>query len=606
MSTKKKSKAGWVILIVALVIAFVAGGVFLLWKRTQNILSNMSLPSEATVTRGDISRTVDGAGNLTVADTIDVKVPSELSLGDLQVEAGDTIKTGDVIATVDKSSITSAIVSMQSELDQVKESLKNKTKDKLTSYQIEELEMRQSTLEARIELMLLYYKNPVIIAMQDGLVYSVGGSSPSTQNQMPDLASLADQYDVAGLMSADMDPDMEQVPVKAIDGDDGEGEGEGDDPAVPSVIDDLSSFAVTAPVTGEAPQLTVAETDQYTGNIVWLKDSQISTDTAFAPETVYTAMVVLAPKEGYAFSGDNLEDLIADLGECDASINDKGELVITKEFDATAPEGGSDPDPDITPAPGPDDGGSSAIDDIINRLIPEDFDLQEYIAQMTAAQAAAGMGGLSGLGGFDMSSLYGGSGIDVGDIASAYGGQISGRAAGYTDNTILTLANTDNVKITIMVDELDILAISEGQEATITLDALEDSEFTGTISKVNPIASASSGTAKFQVEITIPMDEHMRIGMSASASIVIYSAKDVLLLPLDCVQQRGDQMFVYRGYDDKGELNQEMNVETGISDTDYVEIVSGLNEGDSVYYIDPDNDPIMQYMEAVNGGEEEE
>ena len=163
----------------------------------------------------------------------------------------------------------------------------------------------------------------------------------------------------------------------------------------------------------------------------------------------------------------------------------------------------------------------------------------------------------------------------------------------------MTLAEMDSVKISIAVDELDILAISNGQKATITLDALPDQTFEGTISRVSPLASQSTGTAKYTIDITIPMHEEMRIGMSASASIEIFSAEDVLLLPLDALQQMGDDMFVYRSYDEEGNLIDEQIVETGISDTDYVEIVSGLEEGDTVYYIDPDANPLMQYMEAA-------
>ena len=599
MSAKKKSTAKVVIIVVVVVILCLVGGVYLLWKKAQNLASQMNLPTSVEVTTGDISKTVDGSGSLTVADKIEIKVPSELSVSEKLVEAGDSVSRGDILATIDKTSVVSTIVSLQSDLDSVKESLKNASKDKLTSFQIEELQARQANIEARLTLMMIYYENPFVVATEDGIIYTDGSSSSS-----PDSSSgLLDGIDISSYIptGADDIKDIAEGDVKAV-ADDGEGEGEGEGEGDASTIIDISGFSLDAPVTGEAP-ISAIGSDEYNGAAEWFVGEDSFTGSEFAPETVYKAVITLTPNEGYAFDvntvpeGYTLESVATD---------GSGSIVLSIVYPETAaadPDEPSGPDDPVGPDDPSDPSGDtpSSIDDIIDRLIPEGFNLDDYLSSLMAAQAMQNMGGLAGMGGYDLSSLYGAaSGIDYGSLADAYSGQIGGSSRStFSDNTLMTIAKMDNVKITISVDELDILAISEGQKATITLDALEDEVFEGTISRVSPLASQSSGTAKYQVDITIPMHDQMRVGMTASASIVIYEAKDVLVIPLNAIQQRGDQMFVYKGYDDQGNLNDELNVETGISDADYVEITSGLNEGDTIYYIDPEANPLMQYMEAM-------
>ena len=146
------------------------------------------------------------------------------------------------------------------------------------------------------------------------------------------------------------------------------------------------------------------------------------------------------------------------------------------------------------------------------------------------------------------------------------------------------------MELAISVDELDILSISEGQSADITFDALEDQTFTGTVTSISNTASVNGGVAKYTVEIEVPKDENMRIGMNASATIKVEDKQDILLIPSAALQERGDSMFVYTGQSEDGTLQDEVEVETGLSDGSNVEITSGLSEGDTVYYTRSEGD----------------
>lgn len=75
------------------------------------------------------------------------------------------------------------------------------------------------------------------------------------------------------------------------------------------------------------------------------------------------------------------------------------------------------------------------------------------------------------------------------------------------------------------------------------------------------------------------------IGMSASATISIEEAENVLLLPVDALQEEGGNTFVYTSRDKKGSLTGKVNVRTGLSGGNQVAITEGLEEGETVCYL---------------------
>ena len=117
------------------------------------------------------------------------------------------------------------------------------------------------------------------------------------------------------------------------------------------------------------------------------------------------------------------------------------------------------------------------------------------------------------------------------------------------------------------------------------MDAIDGEEFEGTITSVSSEASSGSSSAKYPVEITFDKTDDMRIGMTASASISIDEAEDVVLIPVDALQEKGNKTFVYTEKDSDGNLSGEVEVETGLSNGNKVEITSGLKSGDTVYYL---------------------
>lgn len=157
--------------------------------------------------------------------------------------------------------------------------------------------------------------------------------------------------------------------------------------------------------------------------------------------------------------------------------------------------------------------------------------------------------------------------------------------------------------MTVSVDEQDINSVSTDQTATVTMDALEDVTLDGTVTSVSNSASSSgNGSAKYTVEISVPKQDGMLIGMSASATIVVEESENVVTIPADALQEKGTETYVYTEVDSDGNLSGETVVETGLSDGDTVEITSGLSEGDTVYYEKTGNVSSSDTSSGMQGG----
>ena len=152
-------------------------------------------------------------------------------------------------------------------------------------------------------------------------------------------------------------------------------------------------------------------------------------------------------------------------------------------------------------------------------------------------------------------------------------------------DVLMTVTPQETMKLTVSVDESDISDVKAGMSVEITVNALPEEVFEGEITKVAKTGSGNGGSSKFDVEITLSRQSEMLAGMSASAVISLYEKMDVLTLPAAALTEDGAKTIVYTALDKKtGEPVSPVEVTTGISDGETVEILSGLQSGDTVYY----------------------
>lgn len=187
-----------------------------------------------------------------------------------------------------------------------------------------------------------------------------------------------------------------------------------------------------------------------------------------------------------------------------------------------------------------------------------------------------------------------GSGSALSGMASMAGGMsgygTTARTAAYdsydtTKKDAAVITADEEMTVQIQVDELDIRTLETGMEATVTLDALPGSSFTGAITSINPYGENSGGNTKYTVTVTLPRDEKMLSGMNASVKITTGVSGTVPTVPAAAVVFDAGKSWLYTGYNEKTDtLTDPVEIQTGLSDGCLVELLSGLPEGSSFYY----------------------
>ena len=186
------------------------------------------------------------------------------------------------------------------------------------------------------------------------------------------------------------------------------------------------------------------------------------------------------------------------------------------------------------------------------------------------------------------------------------------------NQVLYTIYDLSYLTMTLSVDELDIASIEVGQSVSIVADAVEDTTYTGTVTKVSVAGTSSGSATTYPVTIRIDETDGLLPGMSVDATIELASAEDVLAIP-SAALNRGDTVLVtadspsaangplVESTTEDGEDYYSVEVTTGVSGDDYIEIVSGLQEGDTVAYIPTSSSSsemgmMMGGMPSMGGG----
>lgn len=151
---------------------------------------------------------------------------------------------------------------------------------------------------------------------------------------------------------------------------------------------------------------------------------------------------------------------------------------------------------------------------------------------------------------------------------------------------VATISPDVSMSVIITVDERDILSLAEGQEAEVTIRSVSEDAFSGVVSEIDKSGTAEAYTA----EILMDKVSGMLPGMTASVDVRIEGVDNALIVPVDALKQTSSGAYVYTTYDSETqEYGGRVDVITGLSNDNYVEIKSGLSAGDTVYYTEPLN-----------------
>jgi HlyD family secretion protein len=175
---------------------------------------------------------------------------------------------------------------------------------------------------------------------------------------------------------------------------------------------------------------------------------------------------------------------------------------------------------------------------------------------------------------------------------------------------VLTISDLSVVEAVVQVDETDVPALKLGDSATVKIDAFPDVTFTGRVSVIGnsaiipPTSQASTGQSAIDFEVVITIEGPpvlLRPDLSATADIVTETREDALTIPIIALTVRGRDILgdsAATADDRPGGSAEEEDVEgvfrvdegkvtfvpvaVGIAGQEYFEILSGLQEGDTV------------------------
>ncbi len=190
-------------------------------------------------------------------------------------------------------------------------------------------------------------------------------------------------------------------------------------------------------------------------------------------------------------------------------------------------------------------------------------------------------------------------------------------------SSLAIVADMSKLTFEIAVDELYIQSVEVGQTVAVTADALPNRVFEGVVDTVSIIGTPTSGVTVYPVTIVISEYEGLLPGMNVDAEIVISNASDVLMIPVNAItrgslvlvkddgMQKPDNTVPTKNSESSAKKSTDteerdtslkndipsremrlpdapegykyVRIETGEANEDYVEVISGLSEGDIIY-----------------------
>ena len=178
---------------------------------------------------------------------------------------------------------------------------------------------------------------------------------------------------------------------------------------------------------------------------------------------------------------------------------------------------------------------------------------------------------------------YGGGNVSY--YSSRYYEAISEGASLKTGQPIITIPDMSNLAVEINIHESHIKKIELGQRALISVEAVADQTLTGTVTKlaVLPDSNASRYNPSLKVyPATVEIDgthDWLKPGMTAKVEIIVNELEDVVYVPVQSIFVEDDVHFVFVR---KGGKSIRRPVKVGEHNDEFIEILAGVDEGDSV------------------------
>ncbi len=495
-----------IIIIVIVAVALVITVSLLRRNVERRFASAAAEVQEYQVTTGTIHTVVAGSGILTEVDLEDLTVPVGVEVTSVAVEAGDTVKKGDLLATVDLATVMTALSDLQDQMEELDDDISDAKGDEVSS-------SIRAGISGRVKQIFGQKDMDVSLCM--------------AQNGALAVLSLD------GYMAVDLETDAltagEEVKVELENGS-----------FVSGKVKSSAGGRATVLVTDNGPRLQEA---------VCVYDAQ---GQAISQGTLYIHNPLAVTGYAGTISQVNVRE--------NARVDSWSTLFQLKNTSFSAN---------------------------YDSLLRDRADLEEILMELlTLYRDSALLAPMDGR-------------------ISAVQFDEDGDNSAYTmmETAVLTMSPDTAMSITISIDEGDILALEEGQKAGVTVSSVSQEEvFPARVTEISKVADTSTGVTRYSAEVTLDKAPGMLPGMTADVDIQIEGVENALIIPIDALHQTSAIHFVYTEYDPELQRYGGMKeVTIGMQNDTQVEILSGLQEGDTIYYTEaPEN--IFSFMMGQMGG----
>ena len=495
-----------VLITIAVIAAILITTVIVLTRKVEKRFAAAAAEVQSyQVTTGTIHTIVSGTGVLTEEDLEEITVPSGVEITEVVVDAGDTVRKGDLLATVDLATVMTSLTSLQDQMNDLDKDI-NAAKGDKASTQI------SAGVSGRVKIIHAEAGDDVSLCMAEHGALAV--------------------LSLDGFMAADLETDkLSKGDLVSVTRDNG------------TVLEGKVSSAAG----GKATVLVTDNGPMY--------DEEISVSTADGT-VIGTAKLYIHNPLGVTGYAGTVSTVTA---KENAAVSNGSPLFTLKNTSFSAN---------------------------YDTLLRNRADLEEILLELlTLYRDGALLAPMDGV----IST------VEFDDSAAAAYTATSG------ETNVLTLYPDLAMTITIGVDETDILALKEDQEAEITVSSVGEEIYPGTVSDISKVADTSTGVTQYSAEIFLDKASGMLPGMTAEVDVKIQGTENALIIPVEALHQTSTGSFVYTSYDEETQrYGGRVDVVPGMQNDNYAEILSGLQEGDTIYYTKQEN--IFTYFSNMMGG----
>lgn len=517
-----KNKKKFLILLIVVLLAF--GGIvgFLMMNKSKSASAKAKSVQTATVSKRDITSELSSSGTISPKDTYDITSLAEGEVTAAEFEEGDVVEKGQVLYRIDTSSMESQISSANNSLERSQESYQNALED---------------------------YNS----ALSD---YS-GNTYKATENGFIKTLSIKDGDKVSN-----------GTEIAAIY----------DDKTMKLKVPFLSAEAAQI-VSGNGAILTLTDTGEQINGVV---SSVSNMDVTLTGGRIVRYIIIEVANPGGITSETAATALVGNfVSSMEATFEPKLETTMKADISSTVEiqkmlvkEG------DYVTKGTPIFSIESKSADKLLRTYKDSLDKAQESLESAKSKLESTQDTYDN---YTVTAPISGKVIKK---TVKVGDKISKSTTG---NTVLAVIyDMSNYTFEMLVDELDVKSVKAGQSVNITADAVSGKTFSGTVTNVSLQSSTSNGVTNYPVTVTLNdgLDELLP-GMNVDGVIILDEAKDVIAIPADSLM-RGNTVYVK---DDsvKEKIGnvpagfRSVEVSAGLISKDYVEIKSGLTEGEEVY-----------------------